>query len=225
MEILKRYTQIPKEDWEKTSQPMELNIWKNFNYHEDRNTWWKGLFEAYKSIEDEAIHSILEVGCGPFAKNTQFVIDALKLKPKQIFLNDPLLNEYIKLNKPVVRIIKEYRATIYSTPLEECIIEKPVDMIICINVLDHVFNIKLCFEAIYKALNPQGILIFGNDLTNDIDFNSTPKNDPYGMLHPIRFEYDDINGYLKNYSPMFDKISTAINGYHYGTLFFIGKKK
>src|SRR5512135_3105073 len=191
MNILKRYKEIHKENWLAESQKMELEIWKNSNQHEDRNSWWKKNFNNYEDIKGIPVQSLLEVGCGPFAQNTQYVLNALNQKPSKIFLNDPLLNEYINLNKPVCRINKELNVGIYPYPFEECKIT-PVDMIICINVLDHVFNMPRCLEAIYNGLNPGGILIFGNELTSEENFKNTPIDDPNAMLHPIRFDYPDV---------------------------------
>lgn len=225
MNILKRYKEIPKNEWLEHSQKMELEIWKNSPSIEDRNLWWRSLFNDYKCIEDEKITSILEVGCGPFAWNIQFVINSLKEKPIQIYLNDPLLSEYIYLNKPVTDFINKNNVIIHSCPLEELNLE-PVDMIISINVLDHVFNLNKCFESIYNNLKFGGIFIFGNDLTNETNFKNTPKNDPYGMLHPIRFDHIDIKPHIEKYEKIFKEISSSKNSTaHYGTLLFIGRKK
>jgi len=222
MNITQRHKEIPKENWLSESQKMELEIWKNSSQHEDRNSWWKTNFNNYEDIKNIPVQSLLEVGCGPFAQNTRHIMEVLNQKPSNVFLNDPLLTDYIKLNKPVCQVIKELNAAIYPYPLEECHMV-PVDMIICINVLDHVFSMPRCLDIIYNGLNPNGILIFGNDLTNEDNFNRTPKEDPYGMLHPIRFDHTDIQSFLVKFEKIYEK-TVPVNGYHCGTLCFIGAK-
>jgi 2-polyprenyl-3-methyl-5-hydroxy-6-metoxy-1,4-benzoquinol methylase len=224
MNILKRYREIPKEAWFAESQQMELNIWRTSTGPEDRNSWWRNNFQNYKFIENESIKSIMEVGCGPFAKNIQYVMEALRQKPERVLLNDPLLSEYIGLGRPVSEVIKNLNAEQYPIPLEECHIGEPVDMVISINVLDHVFNLDKCMDSIYQNLTPKGIIILGTELTNEANFNSTPKDDPYAMLHPIRFDYQDIKIHLDKYDPVFETILET-SGYHCGVLLFIGRKK
>ena len=222
MNILdERHRKIPKETWQAISQKMELDIWKNSD--RDKNEWWRDNFNNYACIVNERVDSLLEVGCGPFAKNTEFVMNALKSRPGRILLNDPLLDEYIKLGKPVKEFAENNKAVCYSVPLEECRLQEPVDMIISVNVLDHVYDMDLCLESIYNNLKPGGILILGNSLTSEQNFRETPKIDPYGMLHPIRFDDNDIKSHLEKYGNIFKKISEP-DGRHYGTLFYIGKK-
>lgn len=226
MIIENRYKEIPKKDWQNISQSMELTMWKYSDCREDRNTWWKDQFESYKIIEDEIAPNILEVGCGPFAVNMLYIMQYLKHKPYKIFLNDPLLNKYIELNKPVAEIIQVFNATTYPIPFEESNIKDLMNIVLCINVLDHVYSMDLCLKAIHKSLCKNGILVLGNDLTNEENFNRTPKDDPNAMLHPIRFDYDDIKSYLEDYDPIFEKITEeTVSDYHCGSLLFIGRKK
>lgn len=224
MNIEKRYTQIPEDSWAAISQKMELDIWKNTIASEDRNAWWLKKFNYYSNLKNETVNTIFEAGCGPFAKNIQYIMQVLKSTPKRIYLNDPLLDEYLKMEKPVKSFVDKNNVICYSTPLEKCSLPETVDMIIVINVLDHVYDIDLCFKSIYNNLNKNGLLILGNDLTNEENFKETPKDDPYGMLHPIRFDYEDIKGYLNLYDPVFIRISEPMGSYHCGTLSFIGRK-
>jgi SAM-dependent methyltransferase len=224
MKIEARLQEISKKSWKTISQEMELSIWKKNTANEDKNKWWEEKFNNYISIENEPINSIMEVGCGPFAVNIQNVIRALKNKPAKIILNDPLLQQYLDLDKPVKNFIFSSNAIIYSIPLEECIILEPVDLIICINVLDHVYSLHKCLQSIEINLKPSGILILGNDLTNEENFRKTPTDDPNAMLHPIRFDYPEIKEFLDKFEKIYEKISEP-SGYHCGSLFFIGRKQ
>ena len=230
MKITQRLTEIPKSCWQAESQLMELDVWKNAgNDGDDWNNWWAGKFDNYSFLINEDIKNICEVGCGPYAKNIQFVTSVLNTKPINYFLNDPLLNEYINLDKSVKTFASQVQANINAEPLEEYTLEEKVDCIICVNVLDHVYSLDKCFNSMYANLKPNGILILGQDLTNDYDFDVTPKEDPWAMMHPIRVDYNDIKPYLiQKYTPIFDKIlpreESRASYNHYGTLLFAGKK-
>jgi hypothetical protein len=84
-------------------------------------------------------------------------------------------------------------------------------------------------ESIYNNLKKGGVLILGNDLTNQEDFNKTPKDDPHGMMHPIRFDHDDSKSFLLKYEKISEKVLDRQNGRapdsHYATLLYIGRKK
>ena len=218
-----RMQEISKDSWKKITQTMELKIWENSMAKEDKNNWWAQNFNNYINAVEEPVDSIIEMGCGPFAKNIQIILNILKHKPTKIMLNDPLLQEYINLNKPVKNFIEKNKIETFICPLEECVLPSPVDMLISINVLDHVYNLKNCLNSILNNLKPSGILILGNDLTNDKNFKDTPTDDPNAMLHPIRFDYSDIEYFLDKFDSIYKKISDP-QGFHCGTLFFIGRK-
>lgn len=234
MNITERYQEIPKEAWANESQQMELKLWEANNIGDDWNMWWKIKFDDFSAITNEKVDSIAEVGCGPIAKNIQYVVQALQTKPTKYFLSDPLLKEYVNMGRPVSNFAMEVQAKLSSKPLEEWILKEPVDMIVCINVLDHVYSIPKCMESIYNNLKKGGVLILGNDLTNQEDFDATPKDDPNGMMHPIRFDYDDIKPFLSKYEIISEKVLGRQEGRiryageekaHYATLIHTGRKK
>jgi len=229
MNITERYKEIPKDAWASESQQMELKLWEANNIGDDWNMWWKMKFDHYVSVANEKVESIAEVGCGPIAKNIQFVVQALQNKPTKYFLSDPLLKDYVNMNRPVASFAMDVKATLSAKPLEEWTTKEPVDMIVCINVLDHVYSMPKCMESLYNNLKKGGILVLGNDLTNQEDFDKTPKDDPHGMMHPIRFDHEDAKPFLSKYEPVFDKILNRQEGRapgsHYATLLYIGRKK
>jgi len=210
--------------WEK-AQKMELKEWKEFAGFDDWNLWWKKKFNNYSFMADKTPKSIVEVGCGPFARNISYVLKSINTNPTRIILNDPLIKDYLKLNKRVKQLHEIEKYEIVSNPLETLNLEYPVDCIICINVLDHVFDAAKCFESMYNNLNVGGILILGQDLSNEDDGRKLPESD---IMHPIRFDEAYANKYLIKYQKLFRKVLPRKDGrnppYHYATMLFAGIK-
>ncbi len=224
MKITERLQEIPYDNWKNESQHMEWNYWVNNPAEDDYNNWWFDQFEQYKYLDKSNIKTIAEVGCGPNAKNVQlFLLD----KSVQYFISDPLLEKYIQTNKPVKRFIDNYNVVTSTSPLEEYKIE-PVDCVVCINVLDHVYNLKQCFESIYNNLKPGGIFVLGNELTSQADMDRIGLNDPNAMMHPIRFDLQTINTYLQQYKTIKCTVLPREMGRapesHYATILFVGQK-
>ena len=189
----------------------------------DWNEWWTGHFDNYSFLKNLKIRSILEVGCGPWAKNMLTVLGVIGQDDKKIFLLDPLLDQYAALGKSVTKI----DAVKIVVPLEELAIGEPVDLIICINVLDHVQSVEKCFARMREHLNPGGILILGQDLTNEEDFVKCPEVST-DIMHPIKLDLEACERCLSCYEPIYKKVLGRQEGRnpraHYATLLFAGNR-
>jgi hypothetical protein len=77
------------------------------------------------------------------------------------------------------------------------------------------------------TLNPKGLLILGEDLTNEEDAVSCPAV-LTDIMHPVRFEYEFILPYINEYKTIYKKILPRKDGRnpvaHYSTLLFAGEK-
>lgn len=209
------------------AQANEFTTWMNApKKGDDWNRWWAHHFNDYRFLVEETPHSIMEVGCGPYANNLRNVLSVLPNKP-EVALNDPLLEKYIQQNFSVTEVITEHRAKLFPCPLEEISLDKTFDCIICINVLDHVYDVKQCMEKIKRLLTKGGILIFGQDLTNEQDVEQCPEM-VTDKMHPIRFDLDYINEFLKSYYPIYSQILPREQGRnpkcHHATLLYSGKR-
>lgn len=210
----------------KQAQHEEFLVWHNLFTDDDWNNWWAKQFENYEFLKDFKINTIAEVGCGPFAKNIQIIINKLNTKPISGMLNDPLLEKYIQDNKPVSKIINK-KVTLNSCPLEEIPLNEKYDCIICINVLNHVYDVNKCMDNMYNILNPNGILILGEDLTNDEDLILAPEI-LTDKLHFIRFTEEVILNKINKYDKIIYKTLPREEGRnpraHYKTILFCGRK-
>ena len=209
------------ERW-KQAQEYENDVWKTApRDHDDWNFWWSGAFDNYIFLTKYPIKSILEVGCGPYARNLRHILNIIGGDDKTLYLEDPLINEYINDGKWIINI----PSTKIALPLEEMIIENKIDLIICINVLDHAYDVKKCFDNMLKSLNNKGIIIFGQDLTNKEDVQKVPIAD---IGHPIRIDLNTCEKALKDLTPIYKKVldrEIGRNpGAHYATLIYAGIK-
>jgi SAM-dependent methyltransferase len=193
---------------------------------EDWNPWWQKQFEDYSFLPDSLDHAI-EVGCGPYT-NIRLMLNRCKVR--RLYLSDPLIRTYINFKLSFTAL--KYRAAecfIDDHPLEEIPFAPGFfDLVVMINVLDHVRDARLCMENAIRLLRPGGIFILGQDLTNEQDIE-TLKSDPGAQGHPIKLDHEWFAPFLKkNFDPILDKVLDRGAGRapaeHYGNLIFAGKR-
>ena len=83
-----------KEVWDK-AQDFELHAWMRAGRNgDDWNQWWAQRFDNYSVLTPfvDKVQSMIEVGCGPYAKNSQILFGLLR--PKEVVVADPLLSKY-----------------------------------------------------------------------------------------------------------------------------------
>lgn len=214
------------ERWQ-TAQINELAVWRSSPADaDDWNWWWKDQFDHYSFLKDKIFENYLEVGCGPYAKNTINILSVLPKRPSMIYLNDPLIMEYLKDGKSVKNLIDKTTA-ISSAPLEEINFKIQMDCIVCINVLSHVYDVNKCMNNIHNLLKPKGILILGEELTNQEDAIRAPEI-LTDKMHPILFDEEEIRQDINCYNTIIYKTLNRESGRnpraHYQTLLFVGEK-
>lgn len=225
--------EVSNEIWN-IAQAEELKVWMNEpNDSDDWNFWWSQKFDNYEFLKGRPqISTIYEAGCGPYAKNIEIVMSSLRYVPKTIVLSDPLLQSYCNMRKSVSRFNGYDNVKLVSEALENFDFENfqlpKSDLTICINVLDHVRSVKMCFDHLYNSLNTEGILILGQDLTSIEDLEKLGNMDD--PCHPIRIDEQSIRKHIdEKYEIIVSKILPRSEGrnpdYHYGTLIFAGIKR
>jgi len=242
-------TKVSRDRWQK-AQAFEVEaITSIMGTHDDWNRWWKNKFDGYKVLKGKSLPRVLEVGCGPHT-NLRLILP--QISTREIYLEDPLIQSYLdfrpgsppssRLNKllgrsaPIAPAIfiqslfkdSSYRSHISSAPLEELPYkDRLVDLVVCVNVLDHVFDLGLCMAQMDRVLKKGGIIVLGQDLSNDDDYKQAPESWK-DVGHPIKVDQFEIEKYLKNYRPLFKKVLPRKAGRnpaaHYGTYLLIAKK-
>lgn len=215
------------------AQEFEKECWqKAWNLQDDWNLWWKKQFDNYDIIENNLPEDgarIIEVGCGPFT-NMRIIESILQYKNNlNIYLSDPLIDSYLELPSCWVKENanrKDKKIFIDNSQLENLKFEDNFfDLLVCINVLDHVENVDKCFEEIYRVLKKNGLFVFGQDLTDWEKRNDPKPSEDKDQGHPIRINEEYCDEKLTNYESLFKKMIDSRNPKaHYCCLCFIGKK-
>ena len=193
---------------------------------DDWNHWWKQQFDSY-SFLPPVVPNALEVGCGPYT-NVRLMLDRCRFE--HLYLSDPLIHSYAKFKLTFVSEMRRKAACVLDDhPLEELPFESGFfDLAVMINVLDHVENAARCMDNLLRVLKPGGILILGQDLTNEQD-PVPPPDDSGSIGHPITLDHHWFAPYLdKGFRPIIRKVLPREQGrgpeHHYGDLIFAGHK-
>lgn len=209
-------------------------IWRALNFMgfvdkyrgDDWNLWWKNQFDNYSFLPTKVANAI-EVGCGPYT-NIRHILP--HCSTDHLFLSDPLIKTYVNFKLAFTAdAYKKGFSILDDHPLEEIPYRNDYfDLVIMINVLDHVKDASLCMKNLIRITKPGGWLIVGQDLTNVEDLKKL-ENDPGLVGHPIKISHEWFQPFLSTgFTPMINKVLPRAEGRepenHYGTLVFAGIK-
>lgn len=193
---------------------------------DDWNLWWKKQFSDYNFLPAN-VDNAIEVGCGPYT-NIRHIIPTCA--PNHLFLSDPLIKTYVKFKLAFTAdAYKNAFCILDDHPLEDCPYRDNLfDLVVMINVLDHVQDAGKCMENLIRITKPGGWLIVGQELTSEADLAALSL-DPGLIGHPIKLTGDWFSPYLvTNFKPQINKILPREEGRepanHCGTLLFAGTK-
>jgi len=134
---------------------------------DDWNHWWKKQFRNYDFLPS-GVENAIELGCGPYT-NVRLMIETIT--PRHLVLSDPLIRTYVNFRLSFVsQMYRKGLCIIDDHPIEKCAFAPDYfDVTVMINVLDHVQDAELCMMNARNIVKPGGILIIGQDLTNEVD--------------------------------------------------------
>jgi SAM-dependent methyltransferase len=193
---------------------------------EDWNAWWRAKFDDYRFLP-ASVDNAIEVGCGPYTNIRQIME---RCRPRRLVLSDPLIRTYIHFK--LAFVADYYRnafATLDDHPIEELPFKDGFfDLVVMINVLDHVRDARLCMDRVVAATKPGGWLIIGQDLTSEEDLKVL-KDDPGLVGHPIKLKAEWFDPWLDvGFEPAIRRVLPREQGReprnHYATLIFAGRK-
>ena len=135
-----------------------------------------------------------------------------------------LMNKRAGLPNYALRLFQEQagRVDLSSSKLE-CLpySDSSMDLVICINVLDHVNDCGACMEQMYRVLRVGGFLVLGQDLTNDEDLENYPESKT-DIGHPIKVDHIYLAAAIEwKYKAVFERLLKREEGRnplaHYAT--------
>lgn len=193
---------------------------------DDWNHWWRTQFDDYRFLPS-TVKNALEAGCGPYT-NLRLIMETCR--PQHIYLSDPLIRTYARFKLTFVAdMYRQALCVLDDHPLEELpFADNYFDLTVMINVLDHVQDAPRCMENLTRVTKPGGIVILGQDLSNDEDREALTR-DGGAVGHPIKLDKEWFDPWLKSFEPILQKVLPREQGRetdkHYATLIFAGRKR
>lgn len=222
--------QVTKANWEQVSNG-EFTIWKAGEnaIPEDRNAEHAEGLDNFRALPND-LGNYLEIGSGPYSQTNNIMTVRRDAKFKNIYLAEPNIFRYLSLKNCVYRdgSIKGHRVNLLSLPVEELPAKEFFDTVLSINVIEHVYNAMDFLTAMYNAVKPGGILVFGERYFDDPD-RDTEVLGP-ATLHPIRLK----RVFLQHFLRLFDVLYLGDHNTSYMRsrrpanevgFYFIGRKK
>ena len=173
----------------KIAQAAEIRWWQNYlkkrpkaDYLIWKRKYWKALLSRL-NLTILRGEKVLDAGCGPagiFMVLEEFQTDAM----------DPLLDDYekkldhfSKSQYPNVRFFNE--------PLETFSPNERYKKVFCLNAINHVADLDLCFDKLVDFTEDGGTMIVSIDAHNFTFFKKIFRVLPGDILHPHQFNLEE----------------------------------
>ncbi len=182
------------------AQKIELWWWQNYlkakpetDYLLWKKRYWQGLLNQVTDVLTLAPNSrVLDAGCGPAG-----IFILLHQQKVQVTAIDPLLKQYEK-NLAHFKPTAYPKVTFKAMPLEQLQDKQLYDTVFCMNVINHVADIKDCVQRLIEATKVGGKLVITIDAHNYVLFKKIFRLLPGDVLHPHQYD-------LAEYEAMFCK--------------------
>jgi len=179
----------------KLAQTLEYKWWQRYLRNKDTNKYlawkihyWQDMLLTIRKYIDIPINSfILDAGCGPagiFMALKGNVVDAI----------DPLLDKYSTLMH--FQPEKFAWTNFKNIPIETLNASEKYDIIFCMNAINHVNDIDVCYDNLVKALKPNGYLVISTDAHRHQFLKKLFQLLPGDALHPIQLDIEEYNAHL-----------------------------
>jgi len=178
----------------KIAQAAEIRWWQGYLNKKpkaDYLKWKKEYWDTFLhdiGVKVEKSDTLLDAGCGPAGI---FMI----FKDQEVDAMDPLLDQYSekldhfkKSDYPLVNF--------YSEPLESFQPKHKYDKLFCLNAINHVADLDLCFDKLVDFTQPGGTLIVSIDAHNYWGFKKIFRALPGDILHPHQYDLQEYKSML-----------------------------
>jgi 2-polyprenyl-3-methyl-5-hydroxy-6-metoxy-1,4-benzoquinol methylase len=186
--------QSPSWKW-KLAQTLEYRWWHHYLQKKDTQAyldwkieyWEELLLTISKYVELPEGKTILDAGCGPAGI-------FLALKGNTVDAIDPLLDKYASFShfQPEKCSWTHFR----NIPIEQLEEIEKYDIIFCMNAINHVNNVALCYDNLVRALKPGGYLVISTDAHRHLFLKKLFQAFPGDMLHPVQLDINEYDALL-----------------------------
>ena len=195
-----------------------------FFFGDDYNYWWLEHFEGYRFLPDTAGRAV-EIGSGP-QSNLRLIGRYCDIG--HLVAVDPLALTYARLRGSWVGWMHRRGRLGALTAMAESLALKTdsVDLICCINVLDHCRDAAAALGEMKRVLRPGGILLLATDLVDEDDVRLAGED----VGHPLRLDHEMLDGWVDpDFDPILRKVlrreETRVPTHHYGAYVYAGVKR
>lgn len=215
-----------KRGWKRVAWPLVAPALRALNWGrawgDDWNQWWRERFDDYGFLPAE-VGDCVELGCGPYT-NLRLILQGRQAS--RVVCSDPLIGSYTTFRgRWLAEAYAAGRVEIDDHAVEEShFAPASFDLVVMINVLDHVRDADLCLQKATELLRPGGYFVLGQDLSDEEDLARHPDD----VGHPIRLRREDLEPHLEPLSTVFRKDLPREEGrdprIHYATLVYVGRR-
>ncbi len=178
----------------KVAQAAEIRWWQNYlrkkpkkDYLKWKHAYWVDLIEQTGLPVNEGAQ-VLDAGCGPAGV-------FMALEKCQVDAVDPLLDTYEEKLDHFKK--QDYpHVQFYHAPLETFSPDQSYDQIYCLNAINHVADLALCFDKLVSMTKPGGDLVVSIDAHNFSFFKHLFRLLPGDILHPHQFDLEEYEAML-----------------------------
>ncbi len=178
----------------KLAQTLEYKWWQRYlqkknaeEYLQWKESYWLDLLQSVsKHISLPEGTVILDAGCGPAGI-------FIALKGNGVDAIDPLLDKYRQL--PHFQPQRFPWTNFKTIPIESLDETEKYDIIFCMNAINHVNDINVCYDHLVRALKPDGVIVISTDAHKYSFLKKIFQALPGDMLHPVQMdirEYDQL---------------------------------
>jgi SAM-dependent methyltransferase len=190
----------------KIAQWLELRWWKSYLSAKDKSEYiaWKSSYwsdllnkmDRKQTIENAS--EIVDLGCGPFglhllqkgSPNSFSVFNA-----DNFTAVDPLLDDY-ENQLPFFKKSDYPNCTFIKSGIENFTTQNPFDVVFCMNVINHVYDIEKSYDVINNCCRGNGIVVMSIDAHNFAFFKQLFRIVPGDALHPHQYDLDEYISFL-----------------------------
>ena len=176
------------------AQFFEMRWWRRYlsgkekdAYLDWKKNYWRSLLQRL-DMDIPVTATVLDAGCGPAGIFTVLVhnkVDAL----------DPLLDRYEE-QLPHFRRSDYPGVRFVCLPLEQFTPEQPYTFVFCLNAINHVADLSLCFDRLHACAQPGGTLLVSIDTHNYNGLKRIFRLFPGDILHPHQYDLPEYQAML-----------------------------